>query len=251
MLKQGTELLQGFSITLWKAAELRAEIEQVGISDDATNGRFIALGMGANGAGGGYVIGKYEAKNEGGIGPILVSKTNQADINTLTGVVVIGTDFWAATLSGGGSSNLVKNGTGPIIIGTEYDGPLGHNPNLEYLLVLRSTTLIAQYSGIDTSTITNQGDITLDTAVDDDKGFIYDGDNDRIICVDTANNLIRRFDSTGTTIDFVPYTTNDNKLSGITSIDRRVYLVLSDSESGVGFGSLGTYDLIPTNMTLK
>lgn len=171
------------------------------------------------------------------------------------GVLAIGSDKWSSTVSGGGI--IQKNGSDVTFSGTARTGPLGHNPTTSSLLVLYSTTKIAQFSGISGTTITNlSSDITLDTAVTATVGFLYDNTNSRYICLDTSNNLIRRFNSSGTTVDTLSYTIDDTKVIGLLSDGYRVYIVtqVSGGAEAGGAGSQGSGSVnmfaIPTTMTI-
>lgn len=174
----------------------------------------------------------------------------------LSASVLIGTDYWTSEQNGTPGNTIRKNGSTVTISGTTPSNGgqfpcLGHDPTLSYLLVLDATTRIRRYSGIAGTTITYVDDITLDTAVSRDVGFLFDNTNSRYICVDATNNLLRRFNSTGTTIDTVAYTISDADVHGICMIKDRVYLIVVRSQNPTGasvtFGL--SVDLIPTNMT--
>ncbi len=163
----------------------------------------------------------------------------------------ISTDFWAATDDGTAGDRICKNGSSVTISGTtpSADAMLGHDPGSSYLLVMDSTTRIRRYSGISGTTITFVDSITLDTAVSLTAGFLFDDTNNRYICVDLVNNLIRRFNSSGTTIDTQSYTVTDTYLRGVALIANRVYLVMqNDSAVSIGDDRVYHVDLIPTLM---
>lgn len=174
-----------------------------------------------------------------------------ANANTpgVYGAVYIGSDLFESTEAG----TIKKNNSAVSFSGTARNGPLGHNDTSNYLLVLYSTTKIARFSGIAGTTLTNVGDITLDTAVTQTAGFLYDKANARYICVDTTANVIRRFDSSGVTIDTVAYTFDDTKLAGLAAIGGRVYAVLitgGGNSSSANDNASGHATFIPTGMTL-
>jgi hypothetical protein len=167
------------------------------------------------------------------------------------GSLAIGTDEWWVD-----STSIYKNDSAVTISGTGISGDnaIGHDPTNSYLLVLDSSTTVHRYSGISGTTITYVDEITLDNAVDTNKGFIYDNTNSRYICVD--GTVLRRFNSSGTTIDTVtfPEVTSGVVISGICFINDRVYLI-------TGYGHIEFQDdttrirhifdaqFIPTSMT--
>lgn len=102
---------------------------------------------------------------------------------------------------------------------------LGHDPTSAYLLVMDSTTVIKRYSGIAGTTITYVDSITLANAVDNTVGFFFDDTNNYYVCIDTTNNYIRRFNSSGTLVDNTSYTDSDSTLRGICLIGERYYLM--------------------------
>jgi hypothetical protein len=164
------------------------------------------------------------------------------------GSIIIGSNYWTADNT---DSEILKDGTAVTISGTARFGPLGHDPTNSYLLVLYSTTKIAKFSGISGTTITNvNSDVTLDTAVTATRGFLYDDVNDQYVCVDTTNNLVRKFNSSGTTVSTASYTITDTNVYGVCYIEDRVYLIVNyviDTNEN-SCGGLG-YGFVPTTMT--
>ena len=164
------------------------------------------------------------------------------------GAIYIGTDYWFGDSS---NTQISKNGAGVTISGTARYGSFGHDPTNSYLLVLYSTTKIARFSGISGTTITNiVSDITLDTAVTQTVGFLFDNTNSRYICIDTTNNLLRRFNSSGTTIDTVAYTITDTNIIGLCILTGRVHIVLMYTVDVDTRVAQSFVDLIPTNMRI-
>lgn len=180
--------------------------------------------------------------------PSVVSVTT----NVIAGML-IGTDSWISK----SDNTLYKNGAAITWSGgsTPRYGSLGHNPTLSYMLILTSSTNIKRYSGIAGTTLTFVDTITLDTAVTVETMFAYDDANSRYICIDKTNNLIRRFSSTGVTVDTVAYTVDDTKVVGVTIIGGRVYLVTQHggavtSNSPSSNMSFINNEYIPTNMVI-
>lgn len=164
------------------------------------------------------------------------------------GAIYIGTDSWYGN---SGSSNVRKNGSLVTISGTARFGSYGHDPTNSYLLILYSSTKIARFSGISGTTITNaNSDVTLDTAIDNNVGFLFDNTNSRYLCIDTTNNLIRRFNSSGTTIDTVSYTVSDANIVGLTILTGRVHLVLMKTTDVDNRSTYAFVDLVPTSMRI-
>lgn len=196
-----------------------------------------------------------EVSNDIGSAVFVNLNNNFAEVDTTACALYIGTDYWTSDNNGTAGNRIQKNGTNVTIVGsTPSASPmLGHDVTNSYLLVLDSTTRIRRYSGIAGTTITNiASDITLATAIDNTVGFLYDNTNQQYIAVDTTNNLIRRFSSTGTAVDTVAYTINDTNVKGVCFIKNRVYLIVMYRTSGSG--STTTHyqfnvALVPTNMT--
>ena len=164
----------------------------------------------------------------------------------------ISTAYWTATNNGTAGDRIEKNGSPVTISGTTPAASpmLGHDPTNSYLLVMTTTTQIRRYSGIAGTTITFVDNITLDTAITQTVGFLFDNTNTRYICLDTTNNLIRRFNSVGTTIDTASYTVSDTNIVGLTMINDRVYLVNSFEYTQLGSALHAIYlEYIPTTMT--
>lgn len=151
-------------------------------------------------------------------------------------------------------ASILKNGSGVTVSGATRVGKLGHDVTNSYLLVLYSTTQIARFSGISGTTITNiNSDITLDTAVDNTRGFMYDDTNSRYICIDTTNSVIRRFDSSGTTVDTYDISSYDiTACDGVCYIGDRVYLTYvfgGTTTNTVADITTLTVTYVPTGMT--
>lgn len=166
--------------------------------------------------------------------------------NSIVGVVAIGSDLWAANNDATAGDRIYKNAAGVTIVNGPINDAcsLGYDATNSYLLLLNTTTQIKRFSGVAGTTITHVDDITLDTAVTASMGFIYDDTNDRYICIDKTNNIIRRFNSSGTTVDTVAYTVDDTYVRGLAFIGDRVHLVIVYAQ---GYGLAAEF--IPTSMT--
>lgn len=167
------------------------------------------------------------------------------------GCVLIGTNRWTQHFGG---TDVYKDGSAVTISGTEPSaaGALGHDPTNSYLLVADSTTRVRRYSGIAGTTITFVDSITLDNAIENGVGFIYDNTNSRYIFLDST--VLRRFNSAGTTVDTVTLPAVLPTIHGLCFINNRVHLVsfsaiaIDDRNSTDGFNSFFV-KFIPTNMT--
>lgn len=165
------------------------------------------------------------------------------------GCVRIGSDDWASRAT----NTIRKNaGDGSFVSGGAH-GPLAHDPTNSYLLMLTSTTNIRRFSGIAGTALTQVDNITLDTAVTVTAGFVYDDTNQRYICLDETSNLVRRFNSSGTTIDTATYTVNDTFVVGLVFINDRIHLVALNSTDSVDTGgstlnATSCLTFIPTTM---
>jgi hypothetical protein len=164
-----------------------------------------------------------------------------------TDVLLIDTDVWASEATG---TEIRKAGSAVSFSGTARYGCLGHDATNASLLVMYSTTKIAKFSGIAGTTLTNlSDDVTLDTAVTQ-TGFVFDDTNNQYVCLDTTANLLRKFDSAGTTISTASYTVNDAGVVGLCLIKNRYYLVKTVPYTLTAINQTGTaISLIPTTMT--
>jgi hypothetical protein len=184
-----------------------------------------------------------------GSSPYLAGKSGLLAASILAGganihPLRIGADWWTANTI---DTDVRKNGSAVTISGTNRFGPIGHDPGAAYLLVLYSTTKIARFSGISGTTITNtNSDITLDTAVTQ-TGFIYDSKYKQYICVDTTNNLVRKFNSVGQTVKKASYSADDAAVAGLALVGNRFYLVSIGTEN-FSDGSNVSISLLPTTM---
>lgn len=170
-------------------------------------------------------------------------------VNTVYSGLYIGTDYWGS--DGESTSQCIsKNGTDVTISGTAPSAVspvLGHDPTNSYLLVKDTTTTIKRYSGISGTTITFVSTITLANACDQDVGFVYDNTNQRYICADKTNNLIRVFSSSGTLVTSVAYTFDDTNLRGLCFIGSRLYAVIAMED--IGSAEVLWFAFIPTTYT--
>lgn len=220
-----------------------------GTSDGTT--KTFAIGVKGDSTNDYWASHAYKVAEDFGFSLSTYSHTDSDSITAgtgLGGVVLIGNDVW---MSGTGTE-IAKNGSVVTISGTPRYGSLSHDPTNSYLLVNYSTTKVARFSGIAGTTITNVSDITLDTAITSGLGFIFDNTNSRYIFLDTTNNLLRRFDSSGTTVDTVAYTFDDTNAKGLVVIDGRVYVVFVLAIAGISAsgGMSVSVDFVPTNMTI-
>lgn len=172
---------------------------------------------------------------------------------TVAGTVPIGNDYWTSNGDATAGNRIQKNGVDVTISGTTPSASpmLGHDPTASYLLVMDSTTRIRRYSGIAGTTITYVDSITLDTAVNMDCGFLFDDTNNYYVCIDKTANVIRRFDSSGVTVDTTAYTVSDTTLLGIILLADRYYLVMAKecNPSGASTTVGIIVDLVPMNLT--
>jgi len=167
------------------------------------------------------------------------------------GCVLIGTNRWTQDF---GTTAIIKDGVAVTISGTEPGaaGALGHDPTLSYLLVADTATQVRRYSGIAGTTITFVDAITLDNAIDNTKGFIFDNTNSRYIFSD--GTVLRRFNSAGTTLDTVTLPALLPTVHGLCFINNRVFLInvqtiaIDDRTSTDGSNTF-ILQFIPTNMT--
>lgn len=254
----GTAAPRGFSI-VWFGDTLgngTARNLASGYSDDATPIWTLSAWNKGSGAGQTYTCQVGTATQYGlTFYPARVDATNLGS-DDAKGAVYIGGNFWVSELAGA-NKNIYKDGAIATWSGTTADGPLGHDPTNSYLLILESTTSIVRYSGISGTTLTNiNSNITLDTAVTETAGFFFDDTNTRYICCDNGNSLIRRFDSSGTTVDTQAYPTllSSASVVGCVPVGGRIHLVIQDPQTvevgGSNVGCAVSAQLIPTNMTI-
>lgn len=248
-----TDIFSGahLSITEQVNAVAGGTAEFCGFSDAATN--VICLACNNSAAGGNRLFALYKISYDFGVCPYLASTTNETTAVTaaMLGAVIIGTDrFWsrdADTVRKNNSDMTISGGASP------HDGLLAHDPTNSYMLIMTSSTNIKRYSGISGTTLTFVDTITLDTAVSTTTGFLYDDTNQRFICIDTTNSVLRRFNNTGKTVDTVAYTVDTTKIKGLVFLNHRIYMVALESSSSAS-GAGGTQsasmvaDFIPTNM---
>lgn len=217
-----------------------------GFSDDSTTPTILFHSNGTSGTRWWKML--YESTGDA---PYFVESSTAGSIDSDGGSVAIGADEWWAD-----STNIFKNGSIVTISGTapSSDPVLGHDPTNSYLLVQDSSTRIRRYSGVSGTTITNiNSDITLDNAVDTNKGFIYDNTNSRYIFVDGTN--LRRFNSSGTTIDTAALpTVTGLTIQGLCFINDRVYLITGYAHIEFQTSTVEKRDImdaqfIPTSMT--
>lgn len=174
---------------------------------------------------------------------------NPSTSDTLSGAMYLdGSEYTSSQTV----TEIYKDSSALSFSGTGRAGQLGYDTTNSYFLVLYSTTKIAKFT-LSGSTLTNlNSDITLDTAVDNSKGFVWDDENAEIIAYDTVNNVIRRFDSSGTTIDTTPVPSNlsESKIKGVCIIDNRVHIIVFELNIKAGTsGNVAMYiDMIPTEM---
>lgn len=165
------------------------------------------------------------------------------------GCVRIGNDDWTSRAT----NTIRKNGGDGTFVSGDEQGPLGHDATNSYLLMLTSTTNIRRFSGIAGTALTQVDNITLDTAVTETKGFVFDDTNNQFICIDATANLIRRFTIAGATVDTATYTVDDTYLAGLAIVNNRFYLVMLSASHGASVAATffpeNSLVFIPTSMT--
>lgn len=188
-----------------------------------------------SGSGDGSTSAVFCVASDVGLQPYLKQAVGYAFGNISTrGVTYTGTDWWHST----SDNDVKKNNTSvSIASGGSVNGPLGIDITNSYLLMLTSSTNIRRWTGIAGTTITQHSNITLDTAITAALGFIYDEVNQQYMCIDTTNDVIRRFNSSGTTVDTTAYSIpNEDRIVGLHLVARRVYIVVQSSGGGVDEG---------------
>lgn len=163
--------------------------------------------------------------------------------NLTDGILTIGTDNWSTQ-----STHIQKNGSNVTITGTFRRGMLGYDVSNSELLVLYSATAIAKFTGIAGTTLTNANtDVTLDTSVSTNVGFAYDDTNQTYTCYD--GSTVRRFNSSGTTIDtaVLPINSAITTLVGIVWLKDRIFVVSGNTMSQNAANVL--YAFTPTTLT--
>ena len=191
-----------------------------------------------------------KVSEEHGVDLYLFEQETDTDYNNILGAVEIGTDFWHVR-----ATNIVRKNSSSVTFGSDdCQGPLAHDPASSYLLFLTSTTNVRRFSGIAGTTLTFVDNVTLASAIDTDKGFLYDNTNARYIGINASANEIRRYDSSGTLVDAVSYSIGDTFVKGIVFIKNRVYLVVIQSGGITGTVSEPSHchveaQFIPTQMT--
>lgn len=230
------------------SASSSSVIRSCGFSDATED--ILAVGVSQSSTDVAYIVGIRMSEDAGSspyINTITSSSLPAASTPSTTDVLLIGSDVWASESTG---SEIRKNGSAVTFSGTARYGCLGHNNTDGQLLVMYSTTKIAKFTGISGTTITNASDdVTLDTAVTQ-IGFVFDDANNQYVCVDTTANVLRKFNSSGTTISTAAYTIDDAGVVGVCLIKDRYYLVKELRTALSAINQTATnISLIPTTMT--
>lgn len=253
--QDGTPLLQGLSASFFATNDQTSGYsEHIGFSDD---GEF-AIGMSAasSPSGGSYSGAAYNTDTAGGIGagflPVTQS-TRTISGERMHGIVNIGGQIFASiTNPTVPTYNIERNGTNIwwSAVTDTAQGPLGHDPTNDYLLVLSSTTRISRFSNL-AGSLSFVDNITLDTAVTATCGFLFDNDNSQYYCCDKTNNLVRVFDSSGNTVTTHPYSFDDSRLMGLLKINNRIYAAFGYSVGNTtGIGSFMSASFSPMDITV-
>lgn len=222
-----------------------------GFSDAAT--KSLAVGVEDN-ANADWDVSKWELATDAGTAVHLISTASVADTARGVAVIYIGSNYWVSNSDATEGDSILKDGSDVTISGTTPENgssgcPLGHDPTLSYLLVKDSTTTIKRYSGIAGTTITYVDTITLGTATIQKDGFFFHDSTSQYICLNTTNNTIQRYNSSGTLQDATAYTCTDTNIKGVCAINNRVYLV-SIKTSGLTGTDYANVCLIPTTLVL-
>jgi hypothetical protein len=178
------------------------------------------------------------------VGVPVIEASGNYTAATSGGVLRIGTDVWrseAATIYKG-NSTVTISGDAPA-----GDSALGHDPTLDYLLTLDNSTTVHRYSGIAGSTITYVDQITLDNAIDTDKGFLFDDANSEYYFLDGTD--IRKFNSSGVTQSTTSIGFDYQDMIGLCFVNDRIYLIcVIQGEEAAGSDS-AYIGYIPTSIT--
>lgn len=239
-----SDLLSPFSLTaspIPDANALRTNINATGYSDDSS--AYVV-------AGGTY--GSASAFQSFPFLPTVNVPVYGGSTNLTTaasgGFLQIGTAMWRSegTTIYKASSTVTISGTAPA-----GDSPLGHDVTNSLLLVQDSSTRVRRYSGIAGTTITHTTDITLDNAVDTDKGFVYDNTNTNYYFID--GTVIRKFNSTGVTQSTTSIgTAAPSGLMGLCFINDRLHMITMSSlikSDAAANESAYIFTFIPTSIT--
>ena len=230
-----------FSISCFRIADANSTTRtMVGYSDDPSAYTFVAAYHGT------FSV-ALEMPYMTSVGVPIFEGANNQNNPSSGGFLRIGTDIWHSD-----GTNIYKDSTTITISGTGVgdDSALGHDVTNSYLLVLDTTTTIHRYSGIAGTTITYVDEITLDNAVDIDKGFVYDDVNAEYYCIDTG--VIRRFNSSGTTQSTTTIGFDIEGLMGMCFVNNRLYLVsVPDKTNDAVSSTLGStiITFYPTSLT--
>lgn len=140
----------------------------------------------------------------------------------------------------------LTNLTAITFSGTTGYGSLGWDQANSYLLILSGTTTVRRYT-ISGTTITYVDAITLSNAVNQNaKGFLFDGTN--YYGYDSANSLLRKFNSSGTQLTTVNIG-NISAVCGILKLGGILHLaVRANTDFSVGgFLNLTSVNLVSIN----
>lgn len=242
-------LLRGFDIGLQHSTGINGDYAGTEVPSGYGGPNNLTFGTYNNGSGNGCCQFVVDIATDIGVQPFLKGKSPVAvGVPSTRGVVYTGTNYFLVD----SSSNVYKDGsTITVASGSGVNGPLGHDSVNAYLLMATSATNVRRYSGIATTTISQVDNITLDTAITTGMGFLYDTVNQQYVFLDTTNNVLRRFSSTGVTVDTTAYTFNDALVYGVQMIGRRVYIVVQSSGRGTSEGDVSvSVQLIPTTLVM-
>jgi len=219
------------------------------------SGGIIAFGASGNGGvGDGLCASAYKISTEVGYQPYKFAEETAVGITLeLPHILYADGHFWAAVAAGG--TSLYRDSSGASFGSNACAGAMSWDDDNSYLLFCNTTTNVRRFTYAAT-TLTFVDNITLDTAVTVDKGFVFDNTNNMYYFLDTTNNVVRKFNASGVQQTTFAYTLDDNRAKGLVLIGGRIYVAISmgggssTDASGPQMATVYGITLIPLAITI-
>ena len=192
---------------------------------------YLAFGSYTTAAGGGQLYAAYKVATEYGVDIYQFNRNINSQNVAAANVLYADGHYWTA--APGGGTTAYQDGTGVTFGSNSCSGAMSFDKGNSRLMFLNTTTNVRRftYSG---TTLTFVDNITLDTAVTLDRGWVFDDTNDMMYFIDTTANLIRKFNMSGVTQSTTSYSLDDARVSGIVAVSGRIHITVSE---GVGESS--------------
>lgn len=178
--------------------------------------------------------------------------TSNATIDTvLANMLYADAHIWSSVQGGGITAR--QDGSSMTFASQACSGAMAWDETSTYMMFLNTTTNVRRFTYAAT-TFTFVDNITLANAVTIDRGWVFDDTNNMMYFIDETNNVIRKFNTSGTQQSATAYTIDDTNSKGLVALNGRIYICINGGLGGSDASaepdiSANVFTLVPTTVT--